>query len=222
MLEPATYAAGSDLGFEGVSFYLAGRAGMLGEVDADVVAAGLVFWEPGMVRASWELVPRVMAPADGAARFAECGHAWGRERIPSSIDLATLAALAGRVITEASCSGAPLFAGWRLMAEPDPDDTAALVLHRLNALRELRMALHGCAVLGVGLRPVEAMAVRAPQMMPLFGWTDPPVDPEPLRAAWETAEEATNRALGHAFECLDEDERETFVSLCDAVHTATS
>ena len=37
MLDLNTYAYGGELGFEGIDFYLAGRAGVLGEVPAAVV-----------------------------------------------------------------------------------------------------------------------------------------------------------------------------------------
>ena len=54
MTDPATYAYGAELGFEGMDFYAAGRGGVLGEVSADVVTAAFVFFEPGTVRAAWE------------------------------------------------------------------------------------------------------------------------------------------------------------------------
>ena len=61
-----------------------------------------------------------------------------------------------------------------------PRSSKALALHRLNALRELRGALHGAAVLTVGLSPVEAIVVRTPAMLPVFGWPEPHPDPKPL------------------------------------------
>lgn len=220
MLEPATYVTGADLGFEGFSFYFAGRAGVLGDVDADVVAAALVFFEPSTVRESWELVPAAMSPKDGAARYLECGHRWARERIPESIDLVRFSELAGRVVAGALVANAPLFAGWRRM--PEPADPPALALHRLNLLRELRMARHGAAVLTAGLHPLEAMAVRAPGMIPFFGWQGDVPDPDPIRATWEAAEAATNVAMAQAFETLERAERDEFVALGDEILEATA
>ena len=46
MTDPATYAYGAELGFEGMDFYVAGRGGALGDVPADVVAAAFVFFAP--------------------------------------------------------------------------------------------------------------------------------------------------------------------------------
>ena len=37
--------------------------------------------------------------------------------------------------------------------------------------------------------------VRTPYMAGLFGWDEPHPDPEPVRAAWEQAEAATNRGF---------------------------
>ena len=99
-------------------------------------------------------------------------HVVAREQFRRRLRLATLAALLGRVVEAASVAGAPLFAGWRTL--PEPDDAPALALHRLNALRELRGALHGAAVLTVGLSPVEAIVVHTPGMIPVFGWQEVP------------------------------------------------
>ena len=75
----------------------------------------------------------------------------------------------------APVAGAPLFAGWRALDEPE--EIKALALHRLNALRELRGALHGAAVLTVGLAPLEAIVVRTPAMLSVFGWPEPSLVP---------------------------------------------
>ncbi|HET6952886.1 MAG TPA: hypothetical protein VFI47_21060 [Acidimicrobiales bacterium] len=52
MFDPATYATGAEHGYEGIAFYFAGRAGVLGEVDAEVVTAALAFFHPDVVRAN--------------------------------------------------------------------------------------------------------------------------------------------------------------------------
>ena len=104
-----------------------------------------------------------------------------------------------------------MFAGWRDL--PEPDDLPALALHRLNALRELRGALHGAAVLTVGLAPVEAILVRSPAMIPVFGWQEAPPDPAPFHERWALAEARTDRMLGRHLAVLDAQERSAFVDL---------
>ena len=53
MLDGNTYKRGAELGFQGLDFYVAGRGGVLGDVDADVVSAAFTFFEPDSVRALW-------------------------------------------------------------------------------------------------------------------------------------------------------------------------
>ncbi|MGZ4681117.1 MAG: SCO6745 family protein [Acidimicrobiales bacterium] len=220
MLDPATYVRGGELGFEGMNFYVAGRGGVLGRVDADVVSAGFVFFNPLAIRAGWEASLAVMEPADAATAFAACGHRWGRDELPDDLDAARLAELAGAVAAAASPAGAPVFAGWR--ARPAPDDAKARALHEMNLLRELKMAHHGAAVLTQGLTPLEAVMVAQPYMAPVFGWEEPYPDPEPCRERWENAEAATLAAMAAVLSVLDPDERAEFAALAIAAADATA
>jgi hypothetical protein len=209
MTDPATYAYGTELGFEGMDFYAAGRGGALGDVPADVVAAALVFFEPGLIRRAWARSAPLMARRRAAEEWAGRCHAWAREHLPEDRDWPTLAELVGRVSDTAQVAGAPLFAGWRCL--PEPTDPRELALHRLNGLRELRGALHGAAVLTVGLLPVEAIAVRSKAMLGAFGWPEPYPEPEPLHDRWALAEARTDRMFGRQLAVLDSTERATLV-----------
>lgn len=222
MLDPATYASAGDLGFQGMDFYAAGRGGALGDVDADVVAAAFVFFNPERVRMSWEGGRAVMAPPEAARHWAAAAHAWAEAHVPDDVDSARLAELAGKLTSAADPAGAPVFAGWRRLPEPGDDRPKALAVHRLNGLRELRHAMHGGAVLASGLAPVQALMVRQPHMAPIFGWDDPEPRAEQHQAAWDAAEAATNRAFRRVFEALDDDERAEFVRLADEMNDATS
>lgn len=219
MLDGPTYQRGAELGFDGVDFYVTGRGGVLGDVDGDVVAAAFVFFEPGGIRTLWDQGRKVMAPADAAREFAACGAAWGERHVPDDLDAARLAELAARVIAGARSAGAPVFAGWRAM--PVPESPKAAALHNLNVLRELRNGLHGAAVLSTGLAPLEAVSVRTPHMVPMFGWAEPaPVDD--VLPRWEQAEANTNLAMAHAFDSLDKSERAELVELGQALLDATA
>jgi len=211
MTDPATYAYGAELGFEGMDFYVAGRGGVLGEVPADVVAAAFVFFEPGVVRTAWERSAAVLPRRRAAEEWAGRCHAWARAHLPEDRDWALLAALVGRVTETAPVAGAPLFAGWRMLQEPT--DPRELTLHRLNGLRELRGALHGAAVLTVGLLPVEAIVVRAPARLPVSGWSEPYPEAEPLRDRWTLAEARTDRMFGRNLAVLDAEERGALVDM---------
>jgi hypothetical protein len=218
MLDGGTYKRGAELGFTGLDFYVAGRAGVLGDVDADVVASAFTFFEPGAVRTLWDQGRAVMSPAAASAEFAGCCASWAEEHVPDDVDAARLAELATRVVATARPAAAPLFAAWRATEVPSAPKAAAV--HQLNVLRELRNGLHGAAVVSAGLSPLEAMSVRSPHMVPLFGWSEAaPADG--LQPVWDGAEACTDRAMAHAFGSLDDAERAELAALAASLHDAT-
>jgi hypothetical protein len=220
MLDPATFASGAELGFAGADLYFAGRGGVLGDVDADVVAAAFCFFEPGLVRGMWDQGRAVMAPSQAAAAFADLGHRWGERNVPDKVHADRLGELAGRAVAAARPACAPVFAGWRAL--PVPDSPKAHALHHMNGLRELRNGLHAAAVITRGLSPHEAVSIRSPHMAPLFGWNEPAADIDPLRDVWQEAEDATDAAMAHAFDVLSPDERAELVGLANELHEATA
>jgi hypothetical protein len=216
MMDGETYTCGGEIGFQGMDFYFAGRGGVLGDVSGAVVAAALVFFEPSTVTAAWDRARIVADPARAADAFAGCAAGWALAHLPDGPDYGRLAELEGRIVSSASCAGAPLFAGWRAL--PEPQEPKALALHRLNSLRELRGAMHGAAVLAEGLHPLEAVVVRSPHMVQLFGWGDVELpDPERHRQAWERAEAGTDRAMARHLAVLGDAERAEFVELLRAL-----
>lgn len=217
MLDAATYEYGNALGFDGLDFYHCGRGGCLGDVDAGVVAAAFVFFNPDDVRTRWENGRKVMAPPAASREFAGCLYRWSAEHLDPSPDYARLAHLLGTVVERASPAGAPLFAGWRTL--PEPSDPRELTMHRLNALRELRGALHGACVLAAGLDPLVAVLVKTPFMATIFGWPEPYPEVELARDRWAEAEAATNRAMGTVLASLDEADRQELAELLDQVHS---
>ena len=196
MTDGPTYAKGATLGFEGMSFYVGGRGAVLGDVDADVVTAAFVYFEPESVRSGWELAGTVMSREQAAAEFAECCDQWGRDHLSDGPDYERAAELIGKVVNDASPAGAPLFAAWRALDEPD--DEKALVIHRLNGLRELRGALHASAIIAAGFEPLEAVMVTTPYMAGIFGWPEPHPVVDAADARMATAEAATDAAFARA------------------------
>lgn len=215
MLDAATYGVGGEAGFDGMDFYGAGRAGVLGDVTAEQVTACLVFFSPDVVNRAWEGSRSVMSREAAAELFAGCLVTWAAEHLGDDVEWARLAELADKIAASASISGAPVFAGWRAL--PVPDDPKAAALHHLNALRELRMARHGSAVLAVGLDVGDAVRHKSP-MAAIFGWEG---DAGPETAAlWDEAEALTNRATEHDYAALTADEADEFVALCDTAAAA--
>jgi hypothetical protein len=219
MLDGNTYKRGAELGFAGLDFYITGRGGVLGDVDADVVAAAFAFFEPGHVRTQWEMGTAVMPAPKAAEAFAACGYTWAEQHVPDDLDASRLAELAARVAQGGRVACAPVFAEWRRL--PAPDAPKAAAVHHMNSLRELRQQLHSACVLAQGLTPIEAVSVNSPAMAPLFGWADL-ADTAGLAEPMAAAEDATTRAIAHAYEVLTEAERAELVELANAANVATS
>jgi len=222
MLDAATYIAAAEAGYEGTSFYFAGRGGVLGDVDAHDVGEAFVFFHPETVRAAWESAADVETRSESARRFAEAGYRWASEHLSEdALDYRRLAELAGKVIDTADGSDAPVFEGWREL--PEPSGERELVLHRLNALRELRFARHGAAVREVGLEPSTAFMIKTPYMAAIFGWTEPEEEPdEASRGKWERAEKLTDERFGADLAVLDAGELVEFCELATALKAAVT
>lgn len=226
MLDMATYGAAAEDGFQGMDFYVAGRGGALGDVPSEVVTAAFVFFAPATVHESWTRAGDVMPRQAAAERWAAAGARWADEHLAAADDAAMLrlADLLGRMNEAASTAGAPCFGAWRAQAEPDRDRPAALALHRLMVLRELRGGLHGAAVIAHGISPHAALTIRTPGMLPIFGWDgpDPAADDPRAHTAWNEAEVATDRALAPAYEALDESERVELRDLLDTMKASAT
>jgi hypothetical protein len=218
MMDGNTYKRGAELGFDGVDFYVAGRGGVLGDVDADIVSAAFVYFNPASVRRAWEASATVCSRGEAAEAFAACAHGWAGSHLADGPDYARLAELLGKVVAAASAASAPLFAGWRHLDVPG--DPKAAVVHQLNALRELRGGLHGGAVLAAGMTPLQAFAEHSPLMAGIFGWEELPAT-DGIAPLWEKAEEMTNVALGLSFAAaLDDGELDELVALSGDVVAA--
>jgi hypothetical protein len=220
MLDGDTYARGGELGFDGIDFYVVGRGGALGDVEGSVVAAAFVFFHPPTIVERWDRGRTVMAPSEAAQAFASCLDTWSTAHLADGIDYDRLAVLEEKLIKAASVAGAPLFAAWAAL--PEPKESKALALHRMNVLREFRGAVHGAAVVVSGLEPLDAVMVRTPVMAGLFGWPEPHPDPAPHAEGWKETEVATDRTVARAFALLDPAERAELVELLVAAQTGAS
>jgi hypothetical protein len=202
------------LGLTGWAFYVAGRAGVLGDVDADTVGAALGFVAPDAVRDGWEAARRAVPPREVAEHhLAECCR-WGRDKLDDLPGATRLVELAERVVTAAEPGGLPLFAAWRAMPVPEDGPGArAAVLGRL--LGEHRAAARLLAVRAAGLTPLEAVLAGhggAAQAV-AYGWQPPFPPPEPLLRKRVWADALTDRITGQAYRTLDVPERAQLVEL---------
>lgn len=204
MLTPATTERGAALGLGFGEFYVLGRGGVLGDVDADVIVATFAYFNPELVRQFWTGAKAKMAPADAALAYAEACRAWGREHLSAVDDLDALVGLLGRVATEASPVGAPLFGGWRAL--PLPDDAPGRAMQLLHVLRELRGGLHLNAVLAAGLTPLEALTISQPGQVQMFGWAEGAPGVESKTSIHAAANEVTDQMFAAALASLSDKE----------------
>lgn len=197
-------AASREAGYHGWQFYFAGRCGVLGDVDADVVSAAVVFFPPDFVRQAWEAGRQVEPRPAAVARYAAAAHAWGRRQLADVDGMDRLAVLLGKVVRQLPVLAAPLAAGWRRV--PLPDDPPARVTQFAHVLREHRGAMHIVACVAAGMAPLHAILAGpgGVEGARYFGWPPPypTVDPA-LRAARAGVEEHTDQLAGPIWGVLD-------------------
>ncbi|MEQ1872327.1 MAG: evbL [Ilumatobacteraceae bacterium] len=173
MLHPEVLKPCRDFGYpHGYAYYVAGRGGVLGDVDSDVIAASFGFFEPSLVRLMWDLGVAVEGAAAAAKRYGDACAQFGRTRLAGFEGAERVSELAARVADSVDITGLPLFAGWR--AQPRPEDAAGSAAFLMHVLRELRGGVHLVAVVATGLGPRAAVfasggAERAKQL----GWAEP-------------------------------------------------
>lgn len=218
MMTPRATARGQQFGLTGWSFYYLGRAGVLGEVDASVVAATFVFFPPELLRKGWERGLQVLPLAQAHAHYVEVCREWGRQRFAGWAPAGRLADLLTQVSAAAGVGGLPLFAGWRaLLTGPTAavtDDAARCAL-ALQVLREHRGGLHALAVLAAGIDPLQAVVSGryGPDNAAMFGWPQPWPEPSLGTAAMAKAEQVTDALVAPAFAALTPAERYELVAL---------
>jgi len=201
---PETLATGKEMGLDGFRFYFLGRGGVLGDVEAPVVASAFGYFEPSLVQRIWDSGRQVVAPRTAARAHLVCGHRFGRERLAGAGDLAPFCAAAESVVAAADPAGLALFAG--VAAEPLPEDPPARATQLLTVLRELRGSTHLLAVVASGLSPKVAHYLGRPDYFGSFGWGDDdvPVVDDARRATYGAVGALTDRLLVPAYRALDE------------------
>lgn len=214
-------ARGESLGLSRWPFYFGGRAGVLGDVDAQVVAAACGFFSPELVRDTWNTA-RAVIPLGSIveADVEECTH-WARTTYGDLPELDRLAGLAEHVVEAAEPAGRPLFSAWRSLATADGDPASRVALALLR-LREHRGASHLIAVKEHGLTPLGAvLAGPGARKARANGWSGPwPPVPAADRVALAEAGRRTDELAAAPYAALTEVERADLVRLLGQVHDA--
>ncbi len=221
MLHKETMARAGENGYENpFAFYFAGRGGVLGDVDAQVVYSAFGWFAPSVVRAMWDAGVAVHGAREAAARyFAACAD-WGRDHLAGVDGLERFGDLAERVVSAAETSGRSLFAGWKV--QPRVADGPGRAMQLVHVMREWRGSNHLVGTTAAGLSPLEAILGQdGEDQARFFGWPEPfPAVTEDVKRRRVEAEGITDRLCAPAFEVLSGAERAEFVDLVTALSAA--
>ena len=195
MLDPDTMAHGAEAGYpNGFAYYVAGRGGVLGDVDSDVVYSAFMFFERSLIDKLWKAGVAVEGARSASKRYMQSCDTWGKKHLANIDNLDLFISPAEKLISQVDSSGLSLFAGLR--AEPLPSDLSARAYRLITLLRELRGCLHIAACVTHGLSGLEASLVSSGEgMTKLHGWAPPYPDVSHQVAARDAAEKATNDAM---------------------------
>lgn len=218
---PQSVARGEAIGLDVVSLYGAGRASVLGGVDAEAADAIFYFFKPGMV-AAVVTRGRSLASEDTIAA-AHLGAADDyAESTFADVDSTTLAAFTDAVDALAATvpSGSwPLFDGYR--SAPAPTTAAARAYRAAILLRELRGDVHTDAVKACGLAPAIACQFDLDNFK-LHGFSDDDIvelSPE-IEAQKADAEAATTAKMAALLAALSQTQLEAIVTGTNALAAA--
>ena len=217
-----TLRKGTELGLDPVQFYVMGRGGVLGDVEAVSVHSAFGYFNPAMVESAWNAGRAVIAPRDAArAHFASAAE-HGRAHYAGVEGLDAFVEAAGAVNDAADPSGLALYAGYA--AEPLADDAPARAQQLMTVLRELRGSAHLVALRCVGVDTRTAHFVKRPNDVALFGWSaaDAPEITDATHAAMAEAEALTDRMVAPAYSVLDESGAAALIAGLHAIHAASA
>jgi hypothetical protein len=215
---PQTLRRARLLGLSGWAYHVSARAGALGEVRPETVAAAIGFIAPEAVVDGWESTAKSSAPMEVASWHLHELCKWGIEQIGGFPRLSRLLELTGRVVEAVDLAALPLFAAWRAMPVPDqaPGARAGVLLHLLH---EHRLGVHLVAVRASGLSPLQAI-IAGPEGETgavAFGWQPPYPSAGPIvrRLLW--ADSVADALAGQAYAVLDMAERIELVGLLESL-----
>lgn len=213
-----TVARGKELGLDGMRFYVLGRGGVLGNVEAPVITSAFGYFTPAVIDKLWNSARQKLEPRQAATEHLECARALGRAKLGDVDGLEWFNQAAESVIAAMHPAGLALFAGFA--AEPLPDDAPGRAMQLAATLREMRGSAHLMAVVATGITPAVAHAIRRPDMVSAFGYETPPEISDQDRAKLAEADELTDRILLPAYSVLSEDQGRALVAGSEAVAKA--
>ncbi|MEY4032588.1 MAG: hypothetical protein RL573_1500 [Actinomycetota bacterium] len=225
MLHPETMAVGTEAKYaNGFAWYVTGRGGVLGDVDADVVTSAFGFFGGGLIRKMWETGLQTESARDAGRRYAGACAEFGRRRLQGVAGLERFSELAEKAMDSVDLSGLALFAALR--AEPAPGDAAGRAYWNISLLREWRGSEHIIAVRANGFTPAQAVLTGykdlatgvAEAAKRGFGEGHP--DAAPLMARRAAIDAMTSQLQAAGFDALSGEERAEYASLVTVLKDA--
>jgi hypothetical protein len=215
---PQTLRRARLLGLSGWAYHVSARAGALGEVGPETVAAAIGFIAPDAVTDGWEAAAKTTDPLEVATWHLHELCRWGNDQIGGFPRVIRLVDLAKKVYDSVDAAGLPLFAAWRAMPIPDTEP-GALAAVALLLLHEHQMGVRVVAVRASGLTPLQAI-IAGPEGETgavAFGWQPPypPTGPIVRRLMW--AESVANSLAGQAYGQLSLAERIELLGLLESL-----
>jgi hypothetical protein len=217
---PATRERGAALGLDPMQTYVVGRGGVLGDVEASVVASAFGYFNPAFLGGVWNAGTAACAPRAAGRMFWEASAEHGRARLAEVPGLAAFVAAADAVNDAADPDGLALYAA--TAAEPLADDLPGRAMQLVTVLREYRGSAHLAAIRAVGLDSKTAHFVKRPDDVKMFGWSeaDAPDITDATRQAMDEAERVTDRIVHSAYAVLDDAGAQALVDGLQAIQAA--
>lgn len=209
---PETLEVGKAHGLDGLRLYVLGRGGVLGDVEAPVVASAFGYFNPVLIDHVWSSAREQadISPAECGRLYLQCSADFGRRHFADVPGLQQFCDSAAKILAAVNVAGLALYSG--CVGQPLAEDPAGRAMQLMTILREFKGSAHLVAVLAVGLDPKVAHGVRRPEMWESFGYRDEPVPevtPE-LRGLLAEADALTERLVTPAYAVLSEPERDAF------------
>ncbi|MHB8329618.1 MAG: SCO6745 family protein [Acidimicrobiales bacterium] len=200
---PETLAKGKELGLDGLRFYFLGRGGVLGDVEACVIASAFGYFKPDLVGKMWDSARQTMGPRQAARAYLECCAEFGRSHFSAVEELDAFCDAAEAVRRAADPTGLSLYAGY--VDEPLADDLPARAMQLVTVLREFRGSAHLLAIRAVGLSAKTAHYIHRPGDVAMFGYgaADEPTITDAEVSLLAAAKDLTDRLVLPAYAVLD-------------------
>jgi hypothetical protein len=200
---PEALRAAEKLGLDVFMLHCLGRGGVLGDVDADRVAAALPWYQPAVVHVQWDEARALVEPGTAARAYLEAARSYARRAFVETDEIRAFSDAAQQVVDAVPTGTYALIDGYRTFEMPD--DAVGRAYQQVVILRELRDAAHADASSTLGLTATEAHVLASEDAFELYGHGSEaaPVVTDELVERLALAEDATTELLVASYDVLD-------------------